>query len=120
MPGRASIVLTRDKSWSAEGAISVGSIEAAIAAGKRWLAEQGTGENRLILFGGGEIYKLGLPLCQEIELTRVAASPEAEAKFPEFNIDEWQSEDFETFGASETAPAFSYHRLTRRGSPVIV
>ena len=120
LPGRASIVLTRDKNWSADGAITVTSLDEAITASKAWLAEQETQENRIILFGGGQIYKLGLPRCQEIEMTRVAASPDAEAKFPEFEETEWVSENLETFEASDTAPAFSYHRLTRRGAPVSV
>ena len=120
LPGRASIVLTRDENWSAEGAIRVSSLDEAIQAGKAWLSAQDTGEERLILFGGGQIYKIGLPLCQEIELTRVVLNPDAEAKFPEFDLAEWDEETLETFPPSETAPAFSYHRLTRNGAVISV
>ena len=64
------------------------SLAEAFDKGKDWLQEQGQGEDRLILFGGGQIYDLGLPLCQEIELTKVNLSPDAPAKFPEIDADD--------------------------------
>ena len=120
LPGRASIVLTRDKSWSAEGAIAVSSLAEAFDKGKDWLQEQGQGEDRLILFGGGQIYDLGLPLCQEIELTKVNLSPDAPAKFPEIDAADWVQTDLEAHAAGDDNPAFSYHRLTRKGAPVFI
>jgi len=62
LPGRASIVLTRDPSWAADGAITASSLEDALEKGAKWLIHQGEGETRQILFGGGQIYKLGLDL----------------------------------------------------------
>ena len=120
LPGRASIVLTRDVNWSAEGAIPVSSFDAAIAAGKNWLAAQNSDEKRLILFGGGQIYQMGLPLCQEIELTKVGVAPEADAKFPKIDEAEWDISDLEAFAANEASPAFSYHTMIRRGTPLTV
>ena len=70
LPGRASIVLTRDTNWKENGAIVVHNFSDAISQSKRWLVQQQTKENRLILFGGGEIYSLGINLCQEIELQK--------------------------------------------------
>ena len=43
LPGRASIVMTRDAKWSADGAVSVPSIEAAI-----WAAFAAGGSYRII------------------------------------------------------------------------
>ncbi len=120
LPGRASIVLTRDRDWSAEGAINTGSLDEAITAGKNWLAQQGGGENRLILFGGGQIYQMGLPLCQEIDLTRVAICPETGTRFPDLDAGQWDTSDIEGFGQTDNAPAFSYHHLVRRGEPITV
>ena len=120
LPGRASIVLTRDSDWKAEGAIAVSSLTEAIEAGKKWLQAQNREENRLILFGGGQIYQMGLPLCQEIELTKVALAPEAEAKFPPLKHDDWDITDLDSFPASQDAPAFSYHHMVRRGAGLFV
>jgi len=120
LPGRLSIVLTRNSDWSAPEAVAVQTIEEAIEAGAKWLAQQGQGENRLILFGGGQIYDLGLPLCQEIELTKVNLSPDAPAKFPEIDAADWVQTDLEAHAAGDDNPAFSYHRLTRKGAPVFI
>lgn len=117
LPGRASIVLTRDARWSADGAMRAGHLTEAFEMGKDWLTQQGQGENRLILFGGGEIYRLGLDYCAVIELTKVATAPDAAAKFPEINPDDWSTDDIAAFEAGDTHPAFSYHRLTRRSAP---
>ena len=48
LPGRLSVVLTRDADWQAEGAVAVASLEAAIKVSKDWLVQQQTQETRLI------------------------------------------------------------------------
>ena len=116
LPGRASIVLTRDASWQAEGAITAHSLEDAIAKGAKWLAEQGTGEGRQILFGGGQIYQLGLDLCDVIEMTEVDLAPEGPAKFPQIDHDIWQEVAREEVAADGDVPShrfIRYHRAER-------
>ena len=117
LPGRASIVLTRDPNWQAEGAMRAGTLQQAFALSKDWLSAQGHDENRIILFGGGEIYKLGLDYCAEIELTKVDVAPEADALFPTINKNEWDSQLIEQFDAGPEHPAFSYHHLRRKTPP---
>ena len=85
LPGRLSVVMTRDVSWKADGAVAVVSLAGAISVAKEWLGEQQTGENRLILFGGGQIYEEGLPYCQTIEATFVDIEPNYGVKFPAFD-----------------------------------
>ena len=114
LPGRLSVVLTRDADWQAEGAVAVASLEAAIKVSKDWLVQQQTQETRLILFGGGQIYAAGLPYCQMIEATFVEAEPEDGVRFPEFDRSDWTDEELERFPAEEDVPGFSYHRLTRK------
>ena len=60
LPGRGSIVLTRDLNWRAGGALVVHDFEAALAAAKSWIAAHNLKCKKIILFGGGEIYRLGL------------------------------------------------------------
>lgn len=114
LPGRLSVVLTRNADWQAEGAVGVASLAAAIEVSKAWLAEQGTQETRLILFGGGQIYEAGLPYCQTIEATFVDAEPVDGVRFPEFDRKDWADETLEQFAADGDVPEFSYHRLTRK------
>ena len=114
LPGRLSVVMTRDKSWRADGAVAVASLAVAIDVAKGWLIEQRSGENRLILFGGGQIYEAGLPYCKTIEATFVDAEPDVGVKFPAFNSREWNDKLLQKFAAKGDIPEFSYHQLTRK------
>lgn len=114
LPGRLSVVMTRDVNWQADGAVAVNSLIAAINVAKEWLGKQQSGENRLILFGGGQIYKEGLPYCQTIEATFVDVEPHNGVKFPAFNSQEWTDNLLEQFASDGDVPGFSYHRLTRK------
>ena len=114
LPGRASIVLTRDTSWTAEGAIVAHSLNSAITHGKNWLLKQQRQESRLILFGGGEIYRLGIDLCKEIELTRVNVNPVCGTKFPKIDWGEWHELETTSHKAGVDYPSFSYHRYIHK------
>ena len=57
-----------DPAWQAEGAIAVADLKAAIAAAKDWISATPS-LNAIILFGGGQIYEMGMALCNRIELT---------------------------------------------------
>ena len=114
LPGRLSVVMTRNKRWRADGAVPVASLAAAIDVAKDWLIEQKSGENRIILFGGGQIYKAGLPYCKTIEATFVDAEPSVGVKFPAFNSRDWDDKLLQQFAAEGDMPGFSYHHLTRK------
>jgi dihydrofolate reductase len=64
LPGRRHVVLTRDRSWQAEGAEVVHDVEEAISA---------AGEEPVSVIGGAEIFALFLPRADRIELTEVLA-----------------------------------------------
>ena len=113
LPGRASIVLTRDKNWHADGAISVHSFDEAVAASENWLAEQECGENRIILFGGGQIYQLGLAQCDVIEMTEVDLMPDGPALFPEFDQKAFQLTSSEEVVATDDVPSHRFLRYDR-------
>ena len=115
LPGRASIVLTRDPLWAADGAITASSLEDALEKGAKWLSEQGQGETRQILFGGGQIYQLGLSHCDVIEMTEVDLAPEGPALFPEIDSAQWQETKREEVRADGDVPAhrfLTYQRIS--------
>lgn len=86
LPNRTHIIITRQENYAHKVdptcCIVVDSIEEAIA---KLPADE---ENFVI--GGGEIYALALPLADKIELTRVHASFDADAFFPEIDSNVWQ------------------------------
>ena len=64
LPGRRHVVLTRDRSWRAEGAEVAHDVEETVR-----LAD---GE-KLSVIGGADLFRLFLPLADKIELTEVLA-----------------------------------------------
>ena len=83
LPGRETIVLTRDAGFSAEGVHVVHTWEAAVAKGAELAAKMGAGS--VAVAGGAEIYALALPQVQSIFLTKVQVEPEGDAVFPDFD-----------------------------------
>ncbi|MXQ10120.1 dihydrofolate reductase [Microvirga makkahensis] len=80
LPGRETIVLTRDGSFSPPGVHIVHSWNEAVAKGEE-LANI-TEADSIAVVGGAEIYRLALPHVRKIYLTEVAAAPEGDAFFP--------------------------------------
>lgn len=64
LPGRTTIVLTRDKTWREEGVLTAGGTEEAV---------KFAGNQQTFVVGGAEIYRQMLPLCDRVLLTRVLA-----------------------------------------------
>lgn len=82
LPNRTHIVVTRQKNYAPEGCIVVHSIEDAL----QLIPENEDG----YIIGGGEIYNLGMPYADKLEITRVYASFEADAFFPEISEKDWR------------------------------
>jgi len=76
LPGRRSIVLTRNPDFTHPGVETVHDWEAALRAA--------AGEEVMVV-GGAEIYALALPRAQRIHWTEVEAEPEGDTRFPEFD-----------------------------------
>jgi dihydrofolate reductase len=77
LPGRRTIVLTRDRSYAPEGVEVAHDVEEA-------LRLAGPVEE-LMVAGGGEIYALFLPLAHRLDLTLVDADLGGDAFFPEWD-----------------------------------
>nr|AIA19033.1 Dihydrofolate reductase [uncultured bacterium] len=99
LPNRTHIIITRQKDYHPEGCIVVSSLEQALAA----IPEN---EDAFII-GGGEIFKMAMPVADKIELTRVHANIEADAFFPEIDPAQWKL-DFEEFHPKDERHAFDF------------
>jgi dihydrofolate reductase len=82
LPGRTTVVVTRNPDWSAEGVLVAHSLDEALA-----LAAEQAGETYVV--GGAEIYEQALPLATHQVLTEVPLAPEGDAYYPEFDRAEW-------------------------------
>ena len=76
LPSRRNIVVTRNAQWQAEGAERASSLDDALA-----LA---AGAGKAFVVGGAELYRLALPLCDELVLTEVARDFAGDVFFPAF------------------------------------
>jgi dihydrofolate reductase len=82
LPGRTTIVVTRNRAWAADGVLVAHSLAEALD-----LAAEQPGETFVV--GGAEIYAQALPLATHQVLTEVHLSPDGDARYPEFDVDEW-------------------------------
>lgn len=91
---RRNIVLSRDPNFSAEGAEVCCSVNEVLTLIK---------DEDAFVVGGGEIYREFLPCCAKAIITKVEASPDADAFFPDLDKKvDWrlleQSEEYEYEG----------------------
>lgn len=99
LPGRTSIVVTRDTSWQAEGVVPVHSLETAIALGRE--VAKGSGVDEVCIVGGGNIYQQSIDFADVIHLTRVHATPAGDTVFPSVDPAHWQEVSREEVPAGE-------------------
>jgi dihydrofolate reductase len=82
LPGRRTIIVSRNPDYLAPGCIVATDIPAAVAAARP--AEQ------LFICGGGEIYRQTLELAQRIYLTELELDVTGDTFFPEFSENEFE------------------------------
>lgn len=100
LPGRTTVIVTRQPGYQVPGAIIAHSLEDAIAACPA--------DDEIFVIGGGELYKSALPMADRIYLTTVDAAPDGDTFMPEFDLGEWR----ET--SSQSYPADNEHRYAYR------
>ncbi len=81
LPGRSNIVLSHEGNHTQGVAYDVSTSEDALA-----LARTLTGSETIFICGGGQIYTLFLPFCDELDLTLIDEPEETDADtfFPEY------------------------------------
>jgi len=82
LPGRTTIVLTRDPSWAHEGVLVAHDLASALA-----LAEDLPGD--IVIAGGAQVYAEALPYLDEQILTYVRLRPQGDAFYPDFAESDW-------------------------------
>lgn len=88
LPRRRNIVLTRDRSWAADGVEVIHQPED--------LKNLPGLEGRVFIIGGSEIYAAFLPETDDMLVSHVFAAHEGDTRFPEFEMDFPHSEVLET------------------------
>jgi dihydrofolate reductase len=88
LPGRETIVVTRDLGFAAPGVLVVHSLEAALdLAAERARA---MGASQVVIAGGGEIYAQTMPRAERLLITEVALDAKGETRFPPIDPRQWR------------------------------
>jgi dihydrofolate reductase len=107
LPNRTHVVITRQKNYYPEGCIVVNSIEEAFSICPK--------NEDSFLIGGAEIYELGLPYVDKIELTLIKDNFEADAFLPDIDFSKWELIKEENHPKDEKhAHEFSFQTYLKR------
>ncbi len=86
LPGRTNIVVTRQAGFTAEGAVTTGSLERALELAR----QQPGGSDEIFVIGGGEIYTAAMEWADRLYVTEIDARPEGDTLFPVIDPGVWR------------------------------
>jgi dihydrofolate reductase len=108
LPGRSNIVVTRDPSFRAPGAVVAPSFDSALAEAMKEHPIE------IAIIGGEAIFAAALPLATRIHLTEVSARPAGDAFMPPIDSNVWRETAREGPYDAEGL-AYSFVTLERAG-----
>ncbi len=103
LPGRTTVVVTRDTSLRIEGCVIAHSLQEAIAAC--------VADDEVFIVGGADIYRQALDLVDTMYITEIHQEVEGDAHFPDFDKTEWHTLSRERHTQAEPQP-LEYHFVT--------
>lgn len=109
LPGRRTIIVTRNPSYQAEGCLIAHSLQEAIQQAKE------TGEEETFICGGQAVYREALEEVDRLYLTRIHAEYQTDISFPEFDPVAWSEISSEYHPSDPKNPsAFTFFVYDRR------
>jgi len=93
LPGRTTVIVTRDRAYRVDGCLTANSIDAAILACGR--------DPEIFFVGGADLYAQVLPRAHRLYLTEIQAEFEGDAWFPAFDRGEWRERERDTRVSAE-------------------
>lgn len=93
LPGRTTVIVTRQCDYRVPGAVVAHSIDEALAACR--------GDPEIFVIGGADIFREALPVADRVYLTIVDAEPAGDTFMPEFDMSDWQETSSQSFDADE-------------------
>jgi len=113
LPGRESIIVTRDAAFTVAGAHMAGDLDAALRLGQE--RAQAMGADAVIVAGGATVYAEALPFADAMILTELHLDAQGDAYFPPFDMAQWREASRIAYPRGEgDDAAFDVVRLERR------
>ena len=103
LPGRVTVVMTRDPAWTVDGVLVARSLAEALRT-----ADDLPGD--VMVAGGAQVYAEALALADEQVLTRVHLEPDGDTRYPAFDPADWEETRREGHGTHDVV------WLRRRGT----
>ena len=105
LPGRTTIVVTRDPDWSADGVEVAPTLEAALARAQEI-------DDEIFVVGGAQVYTQALDagLVDLMCVTRVAAAPHGDTWFPKIDWLQWSEVGRIPYGGDPSFDIVTYQR----------
>lgn len=104
LPGRTTVIVTRNKDYKLEGALVAHSLEAAV--------DLCLNDDEAFVIGGAELYQDGLKLANKLYITEVDLEVAGDAFFPAIDQQLWQETSREAHTSAQGLP-FTYLIYTR-------
>ena len=108
LPGRTTVVVTRDRRWRGDGVLAAPSLEEALA-----LAS--AREDEVVwVAGGGEVYAAAWDRLDRLEITTVDVEPEGAVLLPVIDPLAWCETAREEHESKGDIPAYAFVSYSRR------
>jgi dihydrofolate reductase len=85
LPGRTTIVLTRDPAWSADGVLVAHSLDEALAVADGLGVDAGD----VMVAGGAQVYAAALAVADEQVISEVDLEPPGDVHYPAYDRGDW-------------------------------
>lgn len=89
LPGRRSIVVTRDARWRHDGCERAGSLEEAVALAARPGPDPAIATDEAFVIGGAQLYRAALAVADRAIVTEIDLEPEGDVHFAALGPPQW-------------------------------
>ena len=93
LPGRTTVIVTRQRDYDVPGAVIANSVEEALRACRD--------DDECFVIGGADLFRETLPLADRLYLTVVDAEPHGDIFMPELDMSAWREISSESFAADD-------------------
>jgi dihydrofolate reductase len=110
LPGRENIVMTRDATWAADGAVRASSIDEALA------VAAASGPDRVSVIGGGDVFAALIDDADIVELTEIDLVVDGDTFAPRLDTTVWNETSADPpsdWHTSTTGVRYRFRRLER-------
>jgi dihydrofolate reductase len=104
LPGRTTVVVSRDSAFAAPSIVVAPSLDAALEAARGDALRRDA--DQIFVAGGAEIYRQALPLAARLMITRLHLKAEGDVRFPAIEPQLWRetARSEQQPGAEDAAP----------------